>query len=95
MEHQTQAETCNFIQVLTRLIKEAMYSADYRPNDMHIHFNGHIMDISVDGIHIAYNTEQAELRPVWGKLQLQLTREAILRDTNYRYGYEPEVPNGV
>lgn len=95
MENHAQAETCNFIQVLTRFINDAMYSADYQPNDMLIHFNGHIMDMSVDGMHIAYDTERAELRPVWGELQLQLTREAILRDAGARYGYEPEEPNAV
>lgn len=95
MENQAQAETCNFIQVLTRFINDAMYSRDYLPRDMHIDFNGRIMDISVDGIHIAYDTERAELRPVWGELQLQLTREAILYDADALYGYEPEVPNAM
>lgn len=95
MEKQERADTCNFIQVLTRFINDAMYSGDYQPHDMTIHSDGCIMDISVDGIHIAYDTQRAELRPVWGELQLQLNREAILHDASYLYGYEPEVPNAV
>lgn len=83
------ALTCNFIQALTRAIDGAMYAVDYQPENMEIRFDGCMISVTVDEVHIAYDTRRAEIRPIYGELQLQLTREAILQDTHYRYGYEP------